>query len=107
EELLEAGLTPAQLGKVEVIYLGTQANPTSEQAQVVIPAATVFEKQGTFINQQFRIQKFFAAVPVVEGAGVDLELLSSLIQRLTGQVEVPSSVDQVWDWINKEVSLLE
>ncbi len=107
EDLLAAGLTTEQLGKVEVIYFGTHSNPTSAQAQVVIPAATVFEKQGSFINQQFRIQKFSAAVPVVEGAGTDLELLSSLIQRVTGQVEVPANVDQVWDWISKEVSLLE
>jgi NADH-quinone oxidoreductase subunit G len=55
---LAAGLTAAQLAKVSVIYLGTHANATSAAAKVVIPTLTVFEKSGTFVNQQFRLQKF-------------------------------------------------
>jgi NADH-quinone oxidoreductase subunit G len=38
-------------------------NATSAAAKVVIPTLTVFEKSGTFVNQQFRIQKFAKAVP--------------------------------------------
>jgi hypothetical protein len=62
-----AGLTAAQLAKVSVIYLGTQANATSDAAKVVIPTLTVFEKNGTFVNQQFRIQRFAKAVPAARG----------------------------------------
>lgn len=99
EDLLAAGLTEDQLKKVDVIYVGTHANATSALAQVVLPAATVFEKQGTFVNQQFRIQKFSAAVPVASGAKDNLEIYSSLIQRVTGQSEVPVDIHQVWNWI--------
>jgi len=62
EDLAAAGLTAAQLAKTSVIYLGTHANPTADAAKVVLPMLTVFEKSGTFINQQFRLQKFAAAV---------------------------------------------
>src|SRR5688572_821227 len=68
EDLLAAGLSEAQVAKVAVVYLGTQANPTSSIARVVFPTLTVFEKNGTFVNQQFRIQKFVRAVPAVVGA---------------------------------------
>lgn len=107
EDLLAAGLTEAQLQKVEVIYIGTQANATSKLAQVVLPAATVFEKQGTFINQQFRIQKFSAAVPVAEGVKENLEIYASLLQRVAGQAEVPGDVHQVWTWIAERCELLQ
>ncbi|HYD82452.1 MAG TPA: 2Fe-2S iron-sulfur cluster-binding protein, partial [Opitutus sp.] len=63
EDLLAAGLTTEQLAKVAVIYLGTHANATSAVARVVFPTLTVFEKSGTFVNQQFRIQKFNKAIP--------------------------------------------
>ena len=72
EDLAAAGLTAAQLGKVGVVYLGTHANATSAAAKVVIPTLTVFEKSGTFINQQFRIQKFAQAVPGPQGVADDL-----------------------------------
>ena len=63
EDLAAAGLTAAQLAKVSIVYLGTHANATSAAAKVVLPTLTVFEKNGTFVNQQFRIQKFHKAVP--------------------------------------------
>jgi len=49
--------------KVSVIYLGTHANATSAAAKVVLPTLSVFEKNGTFMNQPFRIQKFAKAIP--------------------------------------------
>jgi NADH-quinone oxidoreductase subunit G len=71
EDLAAAGLTAAQLAKVAVVYLGTHANATSAAAQVVVPTLTVFEKNGTFVNQQFRIQKFHQAVPPPPGPATD------------------------------------
>ncbi|MDR0902427.1 MAG: (2Fe-2S)-binding protein [Opitutaceae bacterium] len=79
EDLLAAGLAPAQLARVRVIYIGTHANPTSDAAQVVLPARTVFEKNGSFVNQQFRLQRFGQAVPGLPGTTDDLDLLSRLL----------------------------
>jgi len=95
EDLAAAGLTPAQLAKVGVIYLGTHANPTSAAAQVVIPTLTVFEKAGTFVNQQFRLQKFAAAVPGPAGATNDLAVLAALIAAAGGPA-VPGELHGVW-----------
>ena len=79
EDLAAAGLSAAQLARVSVIYLGTHANATSAAAKVVISTLTVFEKHGTFINQQFRIQRFARAVPGPAGATDDLVALSRLL----------------------------
>jgi NADH-quinone oxidoreductase subunit G len=78
EDLLAAGLSAAQLAKVAVIYLGTHANPTTAVSRVVLPTRTVFEKKGTFVNQQFRIQKFAQAIPGPAGALDDLVALTRL-----------------------------
>src|SRR5579863_9313329 len=78
EDLAAAGLTPEQLAKVAIVYLGTHENPTSAAARIVLPTLTVFEKGGTLVNQQFRIQKFTPAVPGPAGAADDLVVLSRL-----------------------------
>jgi NADH-quinone oxidoreductase subunit G len=104
EDLLAAGLTAAQLAKVTVIYLGTHANATSAAAKVVIPTVTVFEKAGTFINQQFRIQKFIQAVPPLAGAHNDLAALAAL-SAAAGSA-VPSEIGTLWPVIAAEVPAL-
>ncbi|MBC8041052.1 MAG: (2Fe-2S)-binding protein [Opitutaceae bacterium] len=104
EDLLAAGLTAAQLAKVSVIYLGTHANATSAAAKVVIPTVTVFEKAGTFINQQFRIQKFIQAVPALAGANNDLAALAAL-SAAAGSA-VPSEIGTLWPVIAAEVPAL-
>jgi NADH-quinone oxidoreductase subunit G len=78
EDFAAAGLSAAQLAKISVVYLGTHANTTSAAAKVVVPTLTVFEKSGTFVNQQFRIQKFAKAVPGPAGATDDLVVLAKL-----------------------------
>ncbi len=86
EDLAAAGLNAAQLARVGIIYLGTHANPTSAAAKVVLPVLSVFEKSGSFINQQFRLQKFAAAVPAPGGAHDDLEVLAKLIVAAGGKL---------------------
>jgi NADH-quinone oxidoreductase subunit G len=102
EDLTAAGLSEAQLNKVTVIYLGTHANPTSAAAKVVIPTLTVFEKAGTFINQQFRIQKFAPAVPGPAGVSDDLATLASLVQA-AGGTTLTSDLDGLWTSLAAEV----
>ena len=105
EELLAAGLTAAQLNKVSVIYLGTHANATTELAKMVIPTLSVLEKNGTFINQQFRIQKFAKAVPGHPGAADDLAMLSQFIAAVGGGT-FPTDVHGLWPLIAAEVPAL-
>jgi NADH-quinone oxidoreductase subunit G len=105
EDLTAAGLTAEQLAKVSVIYLGTHRNATSEVAKVVIPALTVFEKNGTFINQQFRIQKFSKAVPGPAGVSDDLVTLSNLLAAVGGE-KISSDLGALWSTLAAEVKPL-
>ncbi len=105
EDLVIANLTAALLTKVSVIYLGTQANATSAAAKVVLPTLTVFEKSGTLVNQQFRIQKFAKAVPAAGGAFDDLMVLAKLIAAVGGPA-LPSDLTALWKTIAAEVPTL-
>jgi NADH-quinone oxidoreductase subunit G len=105
EDLTTAGLTAAQLAKVSVIYLGTHRNATSDAAKVVIPTLTVFEKSGTLVNQQFRLQKFAKAVPGPAGVADDLVTLAHLVGAVT-RATIASDLGSLWTSIAAEVKSL-
>jgi NADH-quinone oxidoreductase subunit G len=105
EDLAAAGLSAAQLAKVAIVYLGTHAHATSAAARVVIPTQMVFEKCGTFVNQQFRLQKFLKAVPGVAGSHDDLAVLARLITAC-GAAGVPSEIHALWTTLAAEVPAL-
>jgi len=105
EDLAAAGLSAAQLAKVSVVYLGTHRNATSEAAKVVIPTLTVFEKSGTFVNQQFRLQKFAKAVPGPAGVSDDHVTLSNLLSAVGGAT-VSSDFGALWSALAAEVKAL-
>jgi NADH-quinone oxidoreductase subunit G len=106
EDLAAAGLTAAQLAKVSVIYLGTHQNATTAAAKVVIPTFMVFEKSGTFVNQQFRLQKFFKCVPGPVGAVDDVAALARLVSAVGGAA-VPPEVHALWSMLAAEVGALK
>jgi NADH-quinone oxidoreductase subunit G len=105
EDLAAAGLTSAQLARVSVIYLGTHQNATTAAARIIIPTCMVFEKSGTFVNQQFRIQKFFKCVPGPVGAADDLVVLSKLLAAVGGPA-VPGELHALWQVMAAEVGAL-
>jgi NADH-quinone oxidoreductase subunit G len=105
EDLAAAGLTAEQLRKVSIVYLGTHADATSAAAKVVIPTLMVFEKSGTFVNQQFRLQKFLKAVPGPNGAADDLVALGRLVEAAGGGSEA-TEINALWATIAREVPAL-
>lgn len=105
EDLAAAGLSSDQLSKVSIIYLGTHANETSAAAQIVIPTLTTFEKSGSLVNQQFRIQKFAKAVPGKSGATDDLVVLAKLVTA-SGGSEVSGDLKALWKTMAAEVPAL-
>ena len=105
EDLVAGGLTAAQLAKVSVVYLGTHAGPTAAAAKVVIPTLSVFEKSGCFVNQQFRLQKFFKCGPGPAGATDDLVLLARLIAAVGGSA-VAGELHALWTTLAAEVPAL-
>ena len=58
EDISKVGISEKLLSKVKIVYLGTHASQTSQVASIVCPTLSVFEKDGSFINQSFRLQKF-------------------------------------------------
>ncbi|MFI5355696.1 MAG: 2Fe-2S iron-sulfur cluster-binding protein [Opitutales bacterium] len=105
EDLAAAGLTAAQLGKVAVVYCGTHVNPTSQAAKLVLPTLTVFEKAGTLVNQQFRLQKFARAVPPAAGATDDLVVLAKLVAAAGGP-KLPADLLGLWAVLAAEIPAL-
>ena len=105
EDLTVAGLSAEQLAKVSIVYLGTHTNATSEASKIVIPTLTTFEKAGTLVNQQFRIQKFAKAVPAKTGAIDDLSVLAKLVTAASG-AKVSGELKTLWTTIAAEVPAL-
>jgi NADH-quinone oxidoreductase subunit G len=98
EDLAAAGITEDQLEKVRIISIATHKTTTTKTAAVVLAGLTVFEKSGSYINQQFRLQKSLKAVPGPAGAVDDWVLLATLVARRTGE-RAPSTIEAVWEGI--------
>ena len=96
EDVTTAGLTAAQLAKVAVIYIGTHENATAAAAQVVIPGLTVFEKSGSFINLNARLQKFAQAVPGPAGVLPESVTLNRLAAEVAGEKAAALDLEAVW-----------
>lgn len=107
EDLLAVGITTAQLKKLNVIYLGAHENATSMLAKVVIPSLTVFEKTGSFVNQQWRLQKFAQAIPGPAGVMPDIVALSKLIALVSEQECLLDNVEAVWTAMSNEISIFK
>lgn len=101
EDLTEAGLTEAQLSKVTIIYMGTHANKTSAKAKVLIPALTVFEKAGSFVNQQFRLQRFDQCLPPRVSAHPEIVTLAGIYAHLKKEQVVIPAVSDVWQELSR------
>ncbi len=61
DESLE-GVTGEQLARAgQVIYLGSVLPPAARRARVVLPVANVAEEDGTLVNRDRRVQRYFQA----------------------------------------------
>ena len=103
EDLTRCGIGRDLLEKTNLIYFGTHCNETGEVAHVVFPTLTVFEKSGTFINQQFRLQKFHTCVPGPAGVSVDIIPLSELLCRLHLESDAATCPNDVWAKMKNEI----
>jgi len=106
EDLAAAGLTAERLAKIAIIAVGTRRNPTTDIAKILIPSLTVFERRGSFLNQQFRLQRFDAAVPGPSQALDDLAILRRLIAGVGDADAKPATPDAVWAELAAQVPVL-
>ncbi|MGJ8641247.1 MAG: molybdopterin-dependent oxidoreductase [Opitutaceae bacterium] len=99
EDVTELGISAELLKKVKVIYTGVHANKVSESAAIVIPSLSVFEKNGSFINQSFRLQRFKAAIPGPRGVVSDFMIFEHIAEALADEKIPCGSIDAAWEFI--------
>ena len=110
EDLEQLGIDLSKLKEsVQVIYFGSSKNSTSEQAKVVFPSLSVFEKEGTFVNQNFILQKFKQAILPPMGLMSDCGVLKAILNELDkgSNTDAMASVDELWGEISENVELLK
>lgn len=107
EDVTRYGISEAQLKKLNVIYLGTHVNNTSEIARIVIPTLMVFEKSGTFVNQNFRLQKFVQAIPGPAGIMPDINTLNRIISLMKKENDTFSSIKLIWQQMQSNITQLK
>ncbi|MEE2988680.1 MAG: molybdopterin-dependent oxidoreductase [Verrucomicrobiota bacterium] len=107
EDLTELGISKDVLVKAKVIYVGSHANRTSEVANIVLPSLMVFEKDGSFINQSFRIQRFKEAVPGPRGVQSDFIVLEKIASKLVGEITTTVTIDSVWGRMTEKIDQLD
>ncbi len=80
-----------------VIFIGTHKNKTADSADVVLPIADWAEYDGTFVNFQGRVQRFWGAVPPPEGIVPAWKLFSQLGSAFGGKIY--ESAEEVFEQI--------
>ncbi len=79
-------------------------NETGEMADVILPATSFAEKDGTFTNSDRRIQRIRTAVPSVGDSRADWDILSNLGRRIEQRLglDMPHGFDyadpsEIWE----------
>jgi predicted molibdopterin-dependent oxidoreductase YjgC len=79
-------------------------NETGEMADVILPATSFAEKDGTFTNTDRRIQRCRAAVPPVGESRADWEIICDLARRIESRLGVELSTgfgygssEEIWE----------
>ncbi len=67
---------------------------TAKLADVVLPASSWAEKEGTFSNSERRVQRVREAIPPIPGSRPDWEIISELLQRfdVPGDYSSPAAI---------------
>jgi len=77
-------------------------NETGELADVILPATSFAEKDGTFTNTDRRIQRCRAAVPPVGNSRPDWDIIADLGRRLAHRLDLSVNFDyagpeEIWE----------
>jgi NADH-quinone oxidoreductase subunit G len=62
---------------------------------------SVFEKEGSFVNQNFRLQKFAAAVPGPKGLLSEASVLGQVVALMNGDAATHLTISQIWQQIEQ------
>lgn len=75
---------------------------TAKQADVVLPAQSWAEREGTFTNGERRVQRFYPAIPIVGESRADWQILAQVGERV-GLGKAPFAAGLVFRQITENV----
>jgi len=103
EDVTKEGLEPELLDRLDwLVASDVLPGPLVERADIALPGAAHFEKWGTFVNVEGRLQRFAPAIPPPGRARPEAEWLCLLVGRLTGRT-FPSGPEALFDLMASEV----
>ena len=93
---------------INIIYFGSTYNSTAKLANVIFPSLSVYEKEGTFINQNFYLQKFNQAIPAPIGLFAERFILGHLLSILEvpGFTDARITMEDLWNKISLSIKEL-
>ncbi len=98
-ESLPSSIVRPALEKLELLIVHELfPTATAEAAQIVFPAASYAEKDGTFTNQEGIVQKVRKAIDPIEMSRPDWEILSRLSVKLGLPLSYRSSAEITMEW---------
>jgi NADH-quinone oxidoreductase subunit G len=102
--ITDAGFTADELGKLDfLLQTSILANPTAEQAHIVLPSAAFAEKRGSTVNLSGRLQRLNRAVELPAQAHDDWEILRDLILALSGGKNEAHHIEDIFKAIAESV----
>lgn len=96
EDVTQAGIEQDAFRKASLVYVGSHHANCSQLATIELPLLTVFEKSGSFVNQQFRVQKFAQAVPGPANVLHGISTFTRLLEALNSEARMAPSATAVW-----------
>lgn len=107
EDIKSLGLDAKDFKLANIIYCGALENHTSESAKICIPLRTEFEKNGLWINRQFRVQRFERAVNPPAESVDEIELLSALARKIGNESFKTPSVAHIREIMAEQIPELK
>jgi NADH-quinone oxidoreductase subunit G len=77
----------------KLVYVGTVLPERARDADVVLPIANVAEEDGTFVNRDGRVQRYFQAKPAPGMARPAWWVFAELVATLQGEGHVATAAD--------------
>lgn len=106
EDLKKLGFESSHFKKANIIYCSDFESDTSACAKICVPLETEFEKGGIWINRQFRMQKFDAAVSRPADCADSIKFLSILLSEIGGDKFAVPTLLRVREVIAERIPLL-
>lgn len=92
---------PAEL----FVYLGTHRSAATREAHFVLPTTTFAEHDGTFMNRDGRLQRFWPALEAPGGARPAWQVIRTLLSALDDS-EIPATAAEAFEMAGREHAAL-